>query len=132
MGIIKNGESMRLSHYSNFSVFDLFGIFRTPLLVCVFSHYPRRVIPSIRNNLHLGCVKAPRIDDRRLAANSPVLFNTREFTIVDFRELSRDPKYRLFLIEGINPEGRSKSAQKSLKTFRVCLQLRIRRFWGLF
>ncbi len=48
----------RLSHYSNFSVFDL-----SPLLVRVFSHYPRRG----------------------------------------------------------NPDGRSKSAQKSLKTFKTLI-----------
>jgi len=32
---------MRLSHYSNFSVFDLFGILRMPLLGRVFTHCPR-------------------------------------------------------------------------------------------
>ncbi len=33
---------MRLSRYSNFSVFDLFGLFRTPLFVRVRTHCPQR------------------------------------------------------------------------------------------
>ena len=40
---------MRLSHYLNFSVFDLFGIFETPLFGRVFSHWPQSGNPKGRS-----------------------------------------------------------------------------------
>jgi len=40
---------MRLFHDLNFSVFDLFGIFRTPLFGRVFLHWPQSGNPKGRS-----------------------------------------------------------------------------------